>query len=386
MTSIKKMLVMLLAAASLTPSLMAQGEKKHPDYPYMFIGVQGGGQTTFTNYSAGKLITPIGAVSVGGMFAPAVGARIHVSGLNEKGGLKSLDQTYDYKFVTSDLDLMLNLSHIISPSKEHWLNAYLIGGVGLGCAWDNADLKALAPAATENNLNLRWDKNRLTHNFRVGMQFDAAVHRNIGVNLEVTANNYHDRFNSKLNGKGDWQLQALLGVSFKFGFKKKAAPAPAPVVVAPKPEPKPQPKPEPKPEPKPVVKPEPKPEPKPQPVVQQIKEKKQIEVFFGLNKSVPTATEAAKIEELAKWLKEHPEAKVQLNGYADAGTGNAAGNKRISQRRVSYVKNSLVKTHGIDVSRISTDYSGDTVQPYKNNDSNRVVVGTTTEVIVTVTK
>ena len=55
----------------------------------MFIGVQGGGQVTFTNYKASKLITPIGAFSVGGMFTPAVGARIHVSGFNEKGGLKA---------------------------------------------------------------------------------------------------------------------------------------------------------------------------------------------------------------------------------------------------------------------------------------------------------
>ena len=244
MKNVKKVLASLCVAMLATPVAFAQsnGEKEKADYPHMFIGVQGGGQVTFTNYKASKLITPIGAFSVGGMFTPAVGARIHVSGFNEKGGLKSLNKTYDYKFVTSNLDLMLNLCNVFAPNKNHTINAYLIGGVGLGYAWDNDDLKGMMSQATEQNLNFKWADDRLVHNFRVGMQLEAELHRNVGLNLEVTANNLHDRFNSKVNGKGDWQLQAMLGLNFKFGFKKKkAAPAPAPAPVAFPPAPHPAP-------------------------------------------------------------------------------------------------------------------------------------------------
>ena len=219
MLNLKTMLAALLLAGTATQTALAQTESttKKAGYPYVFVGVQGGGQETFTNYQASKLITPIGAVSVGGMFTPVVGARLHVSGINEKGGLKSLGQTYDYKFVTSNLDLMFNLCNAIAPNKHHVVNAYLLGGVGLGYAWDNDDLNGLAPNAAENNINLRWDDDRLVHNFRVGMQLDFEVTPLVGINLEATANNLHDRFNSKLNGHGDWQVQALLGVNFKLG-------------------------------------------------------------------------------------------------------------------------------------------------------------------------
>lgn len=226
MINFKMLLASLLVAGVSAQATFAQvaSEKKKSGYPYAFVGVQGGGQVTFGNYDATKLITPIGAVNIGGMFTPVVGARLHVSGINEKGGLKSLDKTYKYKFVTSNLDLMFNLCNAFAPNKHHVVNAYLLGGVGLGYAWDNDDLNKLAgnniTSVTNDNVNLRWSDDRLVHNFRVGAMLDFELSRLVGINLEVTANNYHDRFNSKLNGKGDWQVQALAGINFKFGRKR----------------------------------------------------------------------------------------------------------------------------------------------------------------------
>lgn len=354
-----------------------ENENKVKGYPYAFVSVQGGGQVTFTNYKADKLITPIGAVSVGGMFTPAVGARIHVSGINEKGGLKSIDQTYDYKFVTSNLDLMLNLSQIVAPGKDHNFNAYLLGGVGLGYAWDNDDMKKLATAAPDQNLTLAWDDDRLVHNFRAGMQLEYNFTRAVAVNLEVTANNYHDRFNSKINGKGDWQVQALAGLTFKIGRGKapravaatpvaptvvKEAPATEKVAEAPKPV---------TPAPKPVVKPQPEKKPEPKVVVPA---ETQLEVFFDINQTKVSASEKTKLNDFAKWMKEHPSAKATVVGYADAGTGTSSINRRLSQQRVENVKQMLVKEYGIDAARLDTDYKGDTVQPFRNNDNNRVVI------------
>lgn len=367
MINLKTALAALLLGglSASTASAQDAGDKKN-SYPYVFIGLQGGGQTTFTDYKASKLITPIGAVSVGGMFTPAVGARLHVSGLNEKGGLKSIDKTYDYKFVTSNLDLMLNLCAIFAPSKSHAVNAYLIGGVGLGYAWDNDDLNALAAQSTEN-LNLKWSDDRLVHNFRVGMQIDVPINKYFSVNLEATANNYHDRFNSKLNGKGDWQVQGLVGVAFKIPTKKapKPAPAPAPAPVAPPPAPKPAPA------------PAPKPEPKPEPP-KKLEETK-IDVFFTIGSSAVSTAEEAKLKDFAQWMKDHPTANAEINGYADAGTGNASINEAISQKRAERVAKLLTEKYGVDASRLSVGHKGDTVQPFTNNDSNRVVIGVAKE-------
>ena len=365
--NLKTVLASALLLGMGTQAALAQdGEKQgKKDYPYAFIGVQGGGQVTFTNYKASKLITPIGAVSVGGMFTPAVGARLHVSGINERGGLKSLQSTYDYKFVTSDLDLMLNLCNVFAPQKHHTLNAYLIGGVGLGYAWDNDDLNGMASVAKDQGLSLKWDDDRIVHNFRVGMQLEAELCRAVGLNLEVTANNLHDRFNSKMNGHGDWQGQALLGLNFKFGRGKAAKPAPAP---APAPAPEPQ--------PEPVV--QPTPEPAPKPVVTETPrklEEKKVDVFFKINSSAVSTTEEAKVKELAEWMKNHPTATAEITGYADAGTGNATINNALSQKRADRVAKLLTEKYGISASRLTTGYKGDTVQPFKDNDSNRVVIG-----------
>ena len=102
------MLAAGLLAGALTQTTSAQNccESKQKGYPYFFLGVQGGAQVTFTDYKADKLVTPIGAVSVGGMFTPGIGARIHVSGINNKGGLKGLGQTYDFKSVTSSTSVL----------------------------------------------------------------------------------------------------------------------------------------------------------------------------------------------------------------------------------------------------------------------------------------
>ena len=178
--------------------------------------------------------------------------------------------------------------------------------------------------------------------------------------------------NEGLHDNNKWWPYAMAGITYKFGFKKakKVAPAAAPVVaevveeskaeVAPaqpkveEKKPAPQPKKE---EPKPVVKPA----------------KVAENIFFDLAKSDVSDAQNAKIEAIVKFANENPNAKFSLVGYADKGTGTAAINKRLADQRVKAVKNLLVKK-GVKANRISTDSKGDTVQPFANNDDNRVVI------------
>ena len=377
MNNLKLFALLLSLAMVTTAAAQERKDAQTRSYPYFFAGIQGGAQTTFTNYDATKLITPIGGVNVGAMLAPAVGARLHVSGINNKGGFRYSGQKYDYNYAVTDLDLMLNLCRVFAPSKETLMDLYLIGGAGFGVTWNNDDFKQLAAdALADGNLHLGWDDRRFVHNFRVGLQLEANVSKLIGINLEVTANNLQDRFNAKINGHGDWQLQALLGVNFRFGGKKKGAepvyvPKAAPVQPAPV-QPAPVAQPAAQAQPKPEVKPQPKP-------VEQKPESEGLTVRFALAKAEVTEDEAAKIAAFAQWLKNHPKAKAEITGYADAGTGNTSINSSLSRQRVQAVAKILTQKHGISASRIKTAYKGDTVQPFAANDDNRVVIGTAAE-------
>lgn len=358
-----------IAAATAVPASAQENGHDYEPYPYTFIGVQGGAQVTFSNPKFSNLLTPIGSVSVGRFFTSAIGARLNVQGWQNKSGYRIAgdDKTYKFNYITTDLDLMVNLSNIIWPKNTHFVNAILFGGVGLSYAWDNDEQKELVstygitePAA--------WDDDRLVHNFRIGMQFEFNVSKHVGINLEVAANHLADSYNSKKNGAPDWQATGLVGLTYKFGFQKKKrsstsstlaaqdydnARNAAAAVATP-----------------PVV----KEEPKPAPVVEKKKEKTSAEIFYTIGKYEPTGAEADKIAKLAEWLKAHPTAKVSLTGYADAGTGSAEINKKISQQRADNVAKLLTDKYGIDASRISTSSKGDTVQPFSENDQNRVVI------------
>jgi hypothetical protein len=197
--------VLAAAALALGVSVPAGAQTTEDDgldykpYPHMFVGVQGGAQTTFTNYDNLKLITPTASVSFGAFFTPVVGARLHFNGWQNKGGFKdaAYDLKYDYKYAISNLDLMLNLSTLFGKKNYYPVNVYLIGGVGVNYVWDNGDAYGLKE---ELNLLPRAFKNdRLSRNARVGAMVDVNLLKNLSLNAEISANNVDDRNNSKVS-------------------------------------------------------------------------------------------------------------------------------------------------------------------------------------------
>ena len=73
-------------------------------------------------------------------------------------------------------------------------------------------------------------------------------------------------------------------------------------------------------------------------------------------------------------LNKYPEAKVVVSGYADKGTGNERINARLAAQRADVVVNTLKKDYGIADNRITYDSYGDKVQPFEENDLNRVSI------------
>lgn len=359
----------MLAAAVLLAASTAQAQEapeNYVPYPYAFVTLQGGGQTTFTDYNNWKLFTPTASVSFGVQFTPVIGTRLHVNGIWNKGGIcqDGVDQKYKYKYATTDLDLMVNMVNLICKGNYHPLGVYLIGGVGLNYAWGTHEAVGLSSKDIEN---------RLSHNFRVGVMCDYKVARNWSVNLEVDGNSLSDRFNCKTSNCDDWQLTAQLGVTYRFGLRHKVKSDPRSNIIV---------------DPSTIgtgtekasagtdvaiEKPAPKPEPKPAPAPAVVKQDIRRDIFFDIRQTSLTSADQVKINEVAAWLKEHPEAKVTVTGYADKGTGNSVNNERFAKERAENVTKALVKK-GVNKSRITTDSKGDRVQPFTENDKNRVTI------------
>lgn len=354
--------IILTATISLfaMSNVTAQEDTRDQLKSYSYVEAQGGIQWTAPNGKWADLITPTAAVSVGHFFNPTIGARLHVNGWQSKLGLENYDLYYKWKYVTTSVDVMVNLCNLFSSQPRHLLNVMLIGGVGLNYGWNNEVLRAPANAG---GANLTWKDSRLSHNLRAGLRLESDVTKKIGLSLEMAANNTSDRFTSNMTEETFWQFTAMLGVSYRFNKTHKK---PAPVI---------------------------------QPVLQEIAEdnsaevaqtaptvtenvkklvvktdKLQEEIFYGLYKSDPTETGSLQLQRIADFMKKYKDARVLVLGYADKGTGNANVNARIARLRAEECKNILVNSYGCDASRIDIDSKGDTVQPFTENDKNRCAI------------
>ena len=358
----------ILAAVALLfgVSTAVQAQTVEDNYPYNFITVQGGAQGTFTNYKFNKLITPQVALSFGRYFNSKVGARLHVQGWEIKSAIpgvslnSKLSDDYKFKAITGDLDLLMNMTNIINPRRTcdvfDWV---MLLGFGVNYGWDFDEFNERNDALTMNpNPDLCGSK-QSCYNMRLGTQFNFNVSKNLAIGLEIDGNMKNDEFNLKRNFNPDFQLSALLGLTFKFGQpqKKVVEPEPEPVYEAPAPPPAP----------KPVVKPEPKPEPKPV-----VKDELLKEVFF-YNIRLSDPDPDAILNRIVSWCNKYPQKGISIKGYADRGTGNPRINVGYAKARAEKVAKAL-QEKGVDASRMTVESFGDTVQPYDENDKNRCVI------------
>ena len=127
------------------------------------------------------------------------------------------------------------------------------------------------------------------------------------------------------------------------------------------------------PAPTPAPKPQPKAEPEPEPVVEPAFESLTRNVLFVINKWDIRDSEQYKIDEVVEALKDNPDTKVRVSGYADKATGTAKRNMFLSQKRAEVVAQAIIDA-GIDKERVTTEYFGDTVNPFETPEQNRVAV------------
>ena len=80
------------------------------------------------------------------------------------------------------------------------------------------------------------------------------------------------------------------------------------------------------------------------------------DVLFDTGKSQLNPGAARKLDQLAQFLADHPERRVQIDGFTDS-VGTDSYNQDLSQRRADAVKSALV-TRGIDPARIESQGYG----------------------------
>ena len=362
----------VMAMSCLTASAQDAPKTEYVFNPHWYVQGQIGAQYTLGEVKFGDLISPNIQLGVGRQFTPIWGARFSINAWQSKGGINEYSwadgakvgkEKYDWKYISPMIDGTLNLSNALcgyNPTRT--VSVGLLAGIGLNVGFSNDDAVALAPTdATHNhgseNLKYAWDGTKVRFLGRFGANVDFRIDDAWSIGIEANANVLSDNYNSKKAGNGDWYFNALVGVRYNIGktYSTRTITPPAPVEK--------------------VV----------ERIVEKIVEvpakteervkggKLRREVFFTIGKNKISQDGFNKIQEVVDFMKKYPEATVTVTGYADRGTGSAKFNDRIAARRADVVETELVN-RGIARDRIVKSSKGSRVQPFNDNDMNRVTI------------
>jgi outer membrane protein OmpA-like peptidoglycan-associated protein len=104
------------------------------------------------------------------------------------------------------------------------------------------------------------------------------------------------------------------------------------------------------------------------------------DVMFDTGRSELKSGGARKIDQLAQFLVEHPDRRVQIDGFTDS-VGTDAYNEELSQRRADSVKSALI-SRGVEPSRIGTEGYGKAYPVASNSDSGGRQLNRRVEVVI----
>ncbi|GCB34622.1 OmpA family protein [Bacteroides faecichinchillae] len=370
-------LSLLLAGAAVTAN--AQTKEKFTSERFkdnIFISVGGGAQVCVnpdnSDYGLGKAITPLIHVSLGKWVNPTWGFRGQVAGLwstlNSKhlNGVETVvgNQTTWYKiknkkYFTLRADALYNLSNSIcgyNPDRLFTLSVFAGPGLTFAKTYGDQDkLNALINGSVglmgQFNINDYWD-----------------------INIEARGEVSPSIFGKYSNAYTDGAVSLTAGVTYTFGGKKfiscngvdqdaindevnryrsqlekaKADLDAAKRALA-------------------NVKPEVR------EVVKTVQVPGPRAVFFKIGKATIDDYGLVNLKLAAKVMKENPNKKYKIAGYADKATGSVALNKKLADKRAQAVYDALVK-EGVNKDQLEVIGYGGTDNMFGKNFLNRVVI------------
>jgi outer membrane protein OmpA-like peptidoglycan-associated protein len=104
------------------------------------------------------------------------------------------------------------------------------------------------------------------------------------------------------------------------------------------------------------------------------------DVLFDTGRAELNPGASRKLDQLAQFLNEHKERRVQIDGFTDS-VGTESYNEELSRRRADAVKSALT-TRGVDSSRISTQGYGKAYPVANNSDSGGRQLNRRVEVVI----
>jgi outer membrane protein OmpA-like peptidoglycan-associated protein len=104
------------------------------------------------------------------------------------------------------------------------------------------------------------------------------------------------------------------------------------------------------------------------------------DVLFDTGRSELNPGAATKMDQLAQFLAQHPDRRVEIDGFTDS-VGTDAYNEELSQRRANAVKAALV-SRGVDPTRINTQGYGKAYPVASNSDSGGRQLNRRVEVVI----
>ena len=358
-----------------------QGTTVYDFNPHWYVQIQPvGGQYTLGEVDFGDLFSYNVQAALGYNFSKVVGARLAVNGWQGKGGIEidnsdfntvNFKQTWKWTYIAPSLDLTFNLSNMVcdyNPKRFFNLSAFVGAGANIASGNDEAhtaeqNLQAYLASdpnrAWDGDQNLRylWDGSKVNFFGQAGLIADFRLSDVVSLNIEANANVLTDKYNSKKAGNADWYFNALAGLKINLGktYKTRFIPAPEPEIRY-------------------VEKVVEKVVEVPAKVVVPEIEPIRRDVFFKINSYKIQKTEEQKVKDIVDYMQKYPNAKVVVTGYADAGTGNDRINDRLAAQRADAVVTALKTQYGISADRITYDSKGARVQPFSENDKNRVTI------------
>lgn len=374
-----KLVILSLLLAGTAVTAGAQTKEKFTSEKFtdnMFISVGGGAQVCVnpdnSDYGLGKAITPLLHVSVGKWVNPVWGFRGQFAGvwstLNSKhlNGVQTVigNESVWYKlknkkYFTLRADAMYNLSNsICGYNPDRLFTVSVFAGPGLTFAKTYGD----------------QDKLNALINGSVGLMGQFNINEYLDINVEARGEISPSIFGKYSSAYTDGAVSLTAGVAYTFGGKKfiscsgvdqnaindevnryrdqlakaKSDLTDANRALA-------------------NVKPEVK------EVVKTIDISAPRAVFFKIGKAVLDDYGLVNLKLAAKTIKENPNKKYKIAGYADKATGSVALNKKLADKRAQAVYDALVK-EGVNKDQLEIVGYGGTDNMFGKNYLNRVVI------------
>lgn len=352
--------------------------------PHWFIQGQAGGQYTLGERNFTDLTSLNFQLGVGYEFNPYLAARVSFNAYQSKAGMAKnvIPGGGDYKwkwkwnYVAPSVDGLLDITNLFGGfNPERKLSFGVLAGLGVNIVFDKdeaVDKKAaIVQAYAKNGVAMNQEYLKYSGEtgpflaIRMGSYLDYHITDNLALGLELQANATSDKYNSKDGDNlNDWYFNGLVGLKYCFGKthektpKEQMIPASQAGNYADCPDPQEK-----------VV------EVPVEVPVEVVKNGFYEEIYYDINKDKIAQSEKYKVRHMIEFLKENPEAKVEISGNADKATGTAQYNQAISQRRADNVAKAL-KEAGIDESRITVIANGSTRNIYEGEDMklNRVCI------------